>query len=411
MSFRLYDPERDKNAVHRIWQEVGWIEKDKTEIMDLFITKAATAMVAEVNNEAECLVLRTPGSIRYLDQDLPFAGVTGVTTSRVARKQKLASRLTARVIADGVAEGASVFGLGMFEQGFYNQLGFGTGSYDHWLGFDPARLRVQVRARIPRRITVDDWAKVHAARLARKRGHGSCNLTPPELTQAEIKWADKGFGLGYIDEQGNITHHLWGHCDDIDHGPYHINWMSYQNYDQFLELMALIKNLGDQVRLFEMQEPVGIQLQDLIAQPFKQRQISAKSRFATKSRADAYWQARICDLAACLEKTRLPGADGVLRFNLRLTDPIEQFLDEDAPWRGIGGEYVVALGPSSSAKRGVDASLLTLTASVNAFTRLWLGVCPATGLAVTDDLTAPPVLLAQLDRRLLLPKPSFEWDF
>ena len=40
----------------------------------------------------------------------------------------------------------------------------------------------------------------------------------------------------------------------------------------------------------------------------------------------------------------------------------------------------------------------TLTATVNAFTRLWLGVRPATGLAVTDDLSGPPELLQQLDQ-------------
>jgi len=55
--------------------------------------------------------------------------------------------------------------------------------------------------------------------------------------------------------------------------------------------------------------------------------------------------------------------------------------------------------------------LSTLNASVGAFTRMWLGVLPATGLSVTDKLDAPHALLQQLDRLLRLPKPSFEWDF
>ena len=77
-----------------------------------------------------------------------------------------------------------------------------------------------------------------------------------------------------------------------------------------------------------------IQLQDLIEQPFKHRQITAKSKFETNMRASAYWQARICDLEACLAKTNLPG-DSV-RFNLDLDDPIEHFL-QDTSWQGIGG--------------------------------------------------------------------------
>ncbi|MBN1937806.1 MAG: GNAT family N-acetyltransferase, partial [Anaerolineae bacterium] len=393
--------------------ETGWIDKEKNEIMDLLITRGAISSVAEVNGAAECLVLRTPGTIRYLDADLPFAGVTGVTTSRIARKQGFASRLTAQVIAEGVAEGAAVFGLGMFEQGFYNQLGFGTGAYEHWISFDPARLRVDVRARVPQRITADDWEKVHAARLVRLRGHGSCNLTPPELTQTDMRFADKGFGLGYFDDAGQITHHLWCNCRDVSHGPYWVEWMSYQDYGQLLELMALLKNLGDQVHLIEMQEPAGIQLQDLIEQPFKQQHITEKSRFEAKSKAIAHWQVRICDLPACLDKTHLNGTP--LRFNLTLSDPVARLLP-DAPcgaasWRGVSGEYVVVLGPESSAKSGRDESLPTLKASVNAFSRLWLGALPATGLVVTDDLAGPPELLNQLDDLLRLPRPSYAWEF
>ncbi|MCK5380351.1 MAG: hypothetical protein KAJ81_02705, partial [Candidatus Latescibacteria bacterium] len=167
--------------------------------------------------------------------------------------------------------------------------------------------------------------------------------------------------------------------------------------------------LGDQVRLVNMREPQGIQLQDMLDCPFKQRQVSEKSKFESRMHASAYWQMRINDLPGCMARTHLPG--DTVRFNLKLSDPIGRFLDEEAPWRGIAGEYVVALGPSSNAEAGMDAALPTLTASVGAFTRMWLGVRPATGLTVTDALSGPRELLKQLDGNLRLPDPKPDWDF
>jgi hypothetical protein len=123
----------------------------------------------------------------------------------------------------------------------------------------------------------------------------------------------------------------------------------------------------------------------------------------------AYWQVRMCDLAGCLERTHLRG--DVVRFNLALSDPIERFLDDDAAWRGLSGDYVITLGPSSGAEIGADANLPTLAASVGAFTRMWLGVRPASGLAVTDMLSGPPELLETLDWALRLPDPKPDWDF
>ena len=31
MKFRAYDVKKDREAVHRIWRETGWIEKEKRE--------------------------------------------------------------------------------------------------------------------------------------------------------------------------------------------------------------------------------------------------------------------------------------------------------------------------------------------------------------------------------------------
>jgi hypothetical protein len=185
--------------------------------------------------------------------------------------------------------------------------------------------------------------------------------------------------------------------------------MAYQNTDQFLELMALIKNLGDQIRQVWMREPGGIQLQDLLVQPFRYRRLTESGKYENRARASAYWQLRICDLQGCLAQTHLWSDE--LRFNLKLSDPIEKYLDDDAPWRGISGKYVVTLGSSSGAEKGTDKSLPTLTASVGAFSRLWMGVRPATGLSATDNLSGPSELLKKLDRVLCLPQPKLDWDF
>ena len=411
VEFRDYDPVRDKAAVHRIWKEIGWIEKKEDEEgMDALLT-GSRPLVAVIDGEAESLAATTPGSIRYLEEELSLTALDGVTTSRIARKQGLASRLAARAVAREAEAGALVSGLGTFEQGFYDQLGFGTGSYQHRCSFDPAQLTVDLKPRVPTRLDMDDWELIHASRLARRRGHGGCNLIAPGITRAEMLWSRNGFGLGYIDlDNGLLTHHFWGSASPGESGPYRIKWMSYRSRDEFLELMALLKNLGDQIHLLKLSEPPGIQLQDLLSKPFKMRRISRQSPFESNMRASAYWQIRICNLAGCLEKTHLGGSDPI-RFNLALTDPVERFLPADAPWRGIGGKYTITLGPTSAAEIGVDPSLSTLTASVGAFSRMWLGVRPATSLSYTDQLAGPPELLEALDRTLRLPTPYLDWDF
>ncbi|MFQ6089338.1 MAG: GNAT family N-acetyltransferase [Candidatus Methanofastidiosia archaeon] len=409
MEFRNYDPKKDKEAVHRIWREIGWLEEGKEEAMNHLVA-CGRALVADINGEAECLVTTAPGTIRYLGEELPFSSITGVTTSRIARKKGLATRLTAHAMAEDTLDDMLVCGLGIFEQGFYSRLGFGIGGYEHWIAFDPSQLNISIKPKLPRRITADDWKIVHASRLARSCGHGSCSIDPPEITRAEMLWAKNGFGLGYCDGSSDeLTHHFWCTTKDVEHGPYDVKWITFQTSDQFLELMALIKSLSDQVRLVRMREPQGIQLQDLLDRPFKQRQVSKKSKFESNMHAIAYWQIRICDLLGCLERTHLKGDE--VRFNLKLSDPIEDFLDESAPWHGLTGEYVVTLGPSSSAEQGMNVALPTLTATVGAFTRMWFGVRPATGLAMTDQLSGPQELLERLDWAISIPNPKPDWDF
>lgn len=405
--FRPCDLERDRQAVRRIWRECGWIGKDDEEEADRFV-EISRALVAEVQGEAECLVISSPGTIRYLDEILPLAAVTGVTTSRVARRLGFARRLTARLLAEDARDGALVAGLGMFEQGFYNRFGFGTGSYEHWVTFDPARLKDVGPHRIPTRLGKDDWEKAHHARLRRAPGHGACSLESPVVTRSEMT-GENAFGLGYTDSEGDLTHGIWFDAKAVEPGPYTVRFRFHRTPDELLELLALIRSLGDQVRSVEMMEPPGVMFQDFLLQPFRERSVTKRSPFESRMTAEAYLQFRILDLPGCLARTHLSG--GEARFNLRLNDPIAESLPEGAEWRGVVGEYVVSLGADSGAERGRDETLPTLEASVGAFTRLWLGVLSASGLSLSDDLSGPPELLETLDHALRLPPPRPDWDF
>ncbi|MDI7278256.1 MAG: GNAT family N-acetyltransferase [Anaerolineae bacterium] len=411
MTFRPYDPEKDQEAAHRVFREAGWIGRssEQEQVLDAVLA-ASNVMVAELEGSAECLVACGPATIRYLDEDLPMCAVMEVLTSHVARKRGLASRLTARQLERGVASGAIVAALGMFEQGYYDRLGFGTGAYEHLASFDPAQLRTTVPHRVPCRLGEDDWQEVHAARLARTRRHGAVNILLPETTRGALYHPKGILAYGYRDGPGGaVSHCLCASSDGGEHGPYFVRFIAYRTARELLELVALLQSLGDQVHLVRMFEPPGIQMQDLLEKPFKQHDISERSPYEAGIRAVAWSQARLLDLPACLARTHLPGP--AVRFNLRLRDPIERYLEADAAWRGVGGDYVVELGPSSGAERGSDPSLPTLTATVNAFTRLWLGVVPATGLAITDDLAGPDELLAQLEAALRLPVPQPGWQF
>jgi ribosomal protein S18 acetylase RimI-like enzyme len=409
MNHRIYDRTRDRAAVQRIFREVGWSKEGEEEKIDLFMDAGRT-LIADLDGDPVSVVSTAPGDIRYMRESLPLCVITSACTSRRARRQGLAKRLTAQAIAAAAMDGALVAALGTFDLGYYEQIGFGTLPYEHIVSFDPQHLSVAAKARVPRPLGLDNWQAVHAALLARVRGHGSCSAYPPGLIRAEILASDNGFGMGYGDGPGGaLAHFVWFTAPNPISGPYEVKWLVYQTPAQFLELMALIGSLGDQVRGIVMHEPAGIQLQDFLRWPIRHREMSEGSRYESAMRALADGQVRICDLPGCLERTHLPSGD--VRFNLRLCDPVEWLLDTGTPWRGVAGEYVVSLGASSGAERGADASLPTLTATVNAWTRLWLGVRPATGLAITDALSGPVELLQRLDEVLRLPEPKPDWDF
>ena len=409
MSIRRYDHTRDREAVARTWREVGWLRTGQEETIDLRVA-SGNAIVAEFRGEAECVVTTDPGTLRYVAENLQCVCVTGVATGQVARRQGLARRATALAVASSVADGAMVAVLGMFDQGFYNELGFGSGGYEHVIAFDPAELDISFKPRPPHRIGNEDWLAVHSSRLARARGHGGLNIDPTEWTQGRMMVLPNGLGLGYYDEEGKgLTHHFWASQEAVGYGPLNLDWFVFSTRDQFLELMALLKSLGDQVQLVRMREPPGIQMQDLIRRPLRLWLGPATPELKTNTRSLAYWQARICDVPGCMARTHLEG--GALSFNLRITDPIERYLDDKTPWGGVAGDYVVTLGVSSHAEPGSSSGLPSLRATVGAFTRLWLGVRPATGLAFTDELDGPQELLLELDRVLGIPEPRPDWDF
>lgn len=408
-TIRKYDPKKDLEAGKRIWKEVQWLEAGTDEeFFEAFLT-GGRALVAEANHSAECLVTAKSGTLKYLDGELALSIVASVTTSHIARKQGLAKKLTAQLIAEEAEAGALVSTLGIFEQGFYEQLGYGTGGYEHRMSFDPADLKINEELRTPIRLTKDDWQKMHKALINRKRRHGGVNVFPEEYVKAELGWSKNGFGLGYEDgPNGELTHYFWASSKG-EHGPLVIHVMAFQTIKQFHELMGVIKSLGDQYRLVKMREPAGIQLQDLVRHPFRSRIVTEKTEFEHTNRATAYWQMRICDLEACIAATHLNSSP--VRFNLELDDPLEQILDTSFSWRGIAGKYTISLGPDSIATKGFTADLPLLKTDVGTFTRLWLGSRPATGLAATGYLLGDESLLDELDKVLCLPDPHPDWDY
>jgi len=411
MNYRKYNSKKDKKAVLRIWREVGWIERDINKQKEKTIFKfieAGQAFVKDIRDTAECLVLTTPGSIQYLNEKLTLCAVTSVTTSRIARKQNFASQLTSCALAEAASENIAVAGLGIFDQGFYNKLGFGNGAYENWISFDPSSLKLETNKRIPFRITIKDYKSAHKSRLNRIHTHGCCDLDSDVITHLEMIETKNGFGLGFNNDDNELTHHFWIQAEG-EHGPYDVRWFSFQNYEQFLELMSVLKGLGDQVYTIKMKEPPGIQFQDLLNQPFRNRNMTEKTKYENNMWSLSYCQFRIISLFDCITKTHLSKQGS--HFNLSLRDPITDYLHDNQNWTGISGDYIIKFGPVSEIEYGNNKDFPTLKASVGAFTRMWLGVQSAASLSVTDDLKGPQELLRELDDLFRLPGPKPDWDF
>lgn len=405
IEIRDYRADDDRDAVHRTFKDCGWMEGDKAaERTDLWLKTGAR--VATVDGEPESAAVTKAGRMGYLGVDLALSGVAAVVTSRRARRQGLASRVTARAIAEDAEAGAVVSVLGVFDQGFYDLLGYGTGTYERWTSIDPATLIPDPPKRMPVRLGFEDFEQVHAGRLARRRLHGGCVFHEQAVTHGHMLHASHPVGLGYRDEAGALTHHLWLDPKG-EHGPDRLVWMAWRTPAQLFELLGLLKGMSDQVAAVRMADPAGVQLQDLLRRPFRSWLVRRKGDLDEDTMSMAWWQVRICDLPRAIGAMRLPGEP--LRFGLELEDPIVSALGDREGWRGVGGRWTVQLGPESSAVEGLEPGLPVLRATVNAFSRLWLGVMPASSLAITDRFEGPEGLIEAIDRLVRLPRPELDW--
>ena len=224
--------------------------------------------------------------------------------------------------------------------------------------------------------------------------------------QAEFAWFENGFGFGYRDDAGRLTHFISGELKD-EYGPFKVRTMAYRNTDQLLELLRLLHEMADQFRSVDMNEPPEVQLQVLLRDPLRERERSEKAEHASFHHAVAWWQGRILDLEAAVAARHWLG--GELRFNVTISDPVADRVG--GAWPGVGGDYTVVVGENSYTEAGHSNGPLLLECSVASFTRLWLGVAPASSLAVTDQFEAPPELINRLDDALRLPTPRVGIDF
>ena len=136
-----------------------------------------------------------PGHMCLHQSDLPLRVVAAVTTSRVARGLSLAQKLTVRELAIAADRGDAVAALGMFDQGFYDKVGFGTGAYHNEFAFDPATLAVARELPTPRRLAVADFAEMHQVLIARPRNHGAVTIASAEFFRADIAMKEAGLEL------------------------------------------------------------------------------------------------------------------------------------------------------------------------------------------------------------------------
>jgi hypothetical protein len=398
MQIRPYRPS-DLAAVQRIWKECGWVDSDEeANALEHFFADPA-GIVATMGGEAECSGTSHAGVIGYAGGDLPLASISSITTSRLGRKQGLAKGVTARLLSDAANDGAAVALLGIFEQGFYDQLGFGTGPYTIHYRFDPASLTVPYPDRAPVRLGPEDWEEIAACLASRKRSHGGVAIESKTVYRAELAWVSSGFGLGFRSDDGELTHLLYCTAKG-ESGPYRVDITAYRDAAGLMELLGLVRSLGDQVRAVTLMEPPEVQLQDLIRHPNRQRIVTRGTDYATGGSALAWWQLRILDLEACIAARVWTGTP--VRFNLELDDPMSRM---DETWDGIGGSYTVEISENSKVAPGTAADLPSLRASVADLSRMWIGARSASALSATGGLSGPPGLLADLDEAFRLPRP------
>lgn len=409
MIFREYHKDRDRDAIVRIWLECGWIEDEKKDKLALdYFTSGSNCQVIETDGSAECLIILSSGKMKFGPKDLTLAAISSVTVSRILRKQGATPKLMASMIRDEIKKGTTIAGLGMFEQGFYNRLGFATMAYENWYSFDPAKLKIYKKGQPPVRITNEDYSDAFQCYSHASKHQGFVSLDPPGLFRAEMMWTKHGFGLGYK-KNGKLSHYLWMGTEDSEKGPYTVHWMAYSSWNQFLELMGIIKSLEEQVRTIRMKEPVYIQLQDFIEKPFQLQTITKDSQFESSIKAAAYQQLRICNLESAIGAVTYKGKP--FSFNITLSDPINNYLDNEDTILNCQGDFTISIGEKSNIVRGHNNDLPLVKGTINGFSRLWIGVLPARTIGLVEDIQIDPSLIQKLERAFYNRDVRSGWDY
>lgn len=405
---RAYKPEDLEHSL-RIFREIGWMDgKDSDKDVFMAYIDEGNSLVADLNGEVEVFVVTRSGCCKYLEDDIPFSAVTGVATSRVARQQGLAGGATAMAIAESAKNGAAMSILGIFDQGYYEKFGYGNTVNHRISTIDPSQLKVPRLSRSPKRLSKNDAKAMHECRCRRKRYHGGCNLSGSGETKATTIWQEHGFGLGFENENGMLTHFLWIEPKG-EHGPYNVCFTGWETHEQFIELLSVLNSLSDQIHGVRMADPPRLQLQDFLTRPHATRRARKGGDFDINVVSQIWMQCRILDLPVCVGAMKCCGPP--VSFNLELTDPIEKYLPKESSWRGIGGNWTIRIGENSSATLGSDPALQTASCTVNDLSRIWFGSSTAESVSVTGDFRSDPELIQAIDRVVCIPTPVVDWDF
>jgi len=409
MQAKNYDAQLHLESCTRIWREVSWLPDWAPGVaaMERYFSDNQ-CLVVDLDGQPEGMSVAVPGTMRHLGNSIPFLAVTSVTVGNAGRKRGLGTLVTGEATARGASEGCLVAGLGIFEQGYYNRLGYGNGPYNRIVTFCPSDLPRDLP--YPERVCrlgSENLDEVYSNICNRMPCHGQA-LLGRSFYDAELQWESKFIGLGCRNADGLLTHHMW-YSPSGERGPHRVSWLCYRNGQELMELLGLIRSLGDQVDLMIMEEPPHIQFQDLMKTPMRSMRMLSGEGKRVGIRAFSYTQARILDLPGVLRKTSLPR--GEVMFNLSINDPISGIISGESGWKGCTGDYTVVLGPECRAEPGHARGLERMNAGIGAFTRLWLGVRQPSVLALTDEIEAPGTLLQSLDDLLRLPEPRFNCDF
>lgn len=410
MGIAVYDPSLHLEDCLLTWKDAGWLAKGLEKAAEEFIG-AGSALVGLENGKAVALATSGKGSFHHClhGGELPFCAVKSVNVAFHGRKLGYAARLTSALLAEAGERGDACAGLGMFEQGFYDRLGFANMPYWNSLQLRPSDIAIQGEmSSRPVRLAAEDWEEIHRNRTQRYRCHGSLNLSSA-TTKASIGFSPGCFALGFRNRAGELTHHVFFEKISGEHGPALTGWLVFSNHEQFRDLMILLKSMGDQIDLVRISEPPGLQLQSLVKKPLsaRRRTLSAP-RERAEVRSLAWTQCRILSPTGCIDGMNCPGKP--CSFNLILHDPIEEHLEGRGSWRGCSGEYTVNLSSGSCVESGLSRGLQLLECSVNAFSMLWSGSTRASLLPYLFSVNAPVELLEDIEQSMPMPEPFYDWE-